>query len=491
MICELAYASAAEMTQFVTDLKALQDRWPNDFARVLDDFDAIAYDIFVTKGVPFTEVVQYLQEFGSASETADVAHRLLIPNVKNDTPEEKSVERVLRRDAMRRLVQFFNSLMTLLVNSAYHPAKKESFEPLLVSSDVAARLFSMTTEEFNSVAENCHIPAIRLGKDNATGHEIVRYHMETLKAFLSVSAKASFLDRNSYIYQRNAMPKFPDEDEFRRRQEATVRRNREKKEELRQKGQQEQKAQHGGQQQRANSQNRQKQQTGSPQRNQQAGGQHRDQQKNSDQKIPPTWRKNPVDVMADAKKKQEEAAKKASSEKAVESAEKKPDGVKASQKPEKAPEAVEKTPATTEKAPAKEAEAAKKPENAEVDAPSKPATDAETEQPPVVFSAHKPSAEDTQKNADFGNTVAKKKASPVDDFAADLLKEMDGSSTGDDEEVAKSTEEEVVSQEGKNEESSSDSPSGRMPSPDPKNDDSEDGLDNGLAFSMKSLGTGL
>ena len=464
MICELAYASAAEMTQFVTDLKALQDRWPNDFVRVLDDFDAIAYDIFVSKGVPFTEVVQFLQEFGSASETADVAHRLLIPNVKNDTPEEKSAERILRRDAMRRLVQFFNSLMSLLVNSAYHPAKKDGFEPLLVSADVAARLFSMTTEEFNSVAENRHIPAIRLGKDGATGHEIVRYHMETLKAFLSVSAKTSFLDRNSYIYQRNAMPKFPE-------------------------GQQEQKAQHGSQQQRVNSQNRQK--PGGQQRNQQAGGQHRDQQKNSDQKIPPTWRKNPVDVMADAKKKQEEAAKKASSEKAVESAEKKPDGVKASQKPEKAPEAVEKTPATTEKAPAKEAEAAKKPENAEVDAPSKPATDAETEQPPVVFSAHKPSAEDTQKNADFGNTVAKKKASPVDDFAADLLKEMDGSSTGDDEEVAKPTEEEVVSQEGKNEESSSDSPSGRMPSPDPKNDDSEDGLDNGFAFPMKSLGTGL
>ena len=221
MICELAYASAAEMTQFVTDLKALQDRWPNDFVRVLDDFDAIAYDIFVSKGVPFTEVVQFLQEFGSASETADVAHRLLIPNVKNDTPEEKSAERILRRDAMRRLVQFFNSLMSLLVNSAYHPAKKDGFEPLLVSADVAARLFSMTTEEFNSVAENRHIPAIRLGKDGATGHEIVRYHMETLKAFLSVSAKTSFLDRNSYIYQRNAMPKFPDEDEFRRRQETT------------------------------------------------------------------------------------------------------------------------------------------------------------------------------------------------------------------------------------------------------------------------------
>ena len=102
MICELAYASAAEMTQFVTDLKALQDRWPNDFVRVLDDFDAIAYDIFVSKGVPFTAVVQFLQEFGSASETADVAHRLLIPNVKNDTPEEKSAERIFPHVAPRQ-----------------------------------------------------------------------------------------------------------------------------------------------------------------------------------------------------------------------------------------------------------------------------------------------------------------------------------------------------------------------------------------------------
>ena len=480
MICELAYASAAEMTPFVTDLKALQDRWPNDFVRVLDDFDAIAYDIFVSKGVPFTEVVQFLQEFGSASETADVAHRLLIPNVKNDTPEEKSAERILRRDAMRRLVQFFNSLMSLLVNSAYHPAKKDGFEPLLVSADVAARLFSMTTEEFNSVAENRHIPAIRLGKDGATGHEIVRYHMETLKAFLSVSAKTSFLDRNSYIYQRNAMPKFPDEDEFRRRQETTVRKNREKKEELRQKGQQEQKAQHGSQQQRVNSQNRQK--PGGQQRNQQGGGQHRDQQRNSDQKIPPTWRKNPVDVMADAKKKQEEAEKKAVAEKAANSAEKKPEDVKAPQKEEKAP-------VTAEKAPAREAEAAKKPENSEADAPSRPATEAE--QPPVVFSAHKPSSEDTQKNADFGNTVAKKKTSLVDDFAADLLKEMDGSSAGDDEEAAEPAAEKEVSQKEKKKEPSPDSPSGRMPSPDPKNDDSEDGLDNGFAFPMKSLGTGL
>ena len=338
----------------------------------------------------------------------------------------------------------------------------------------------MTTEEFNSVAENRHIPAIRLGKDGATGHEIVRYHMETLKAFLSVSAKTSFLDRNSYIYQRNAMPKFPDEDEFRRRQETTVRKNREKKEELRQKGQQEQKAQHGSQQQRVNSQNRQK--PGGQQRNQQGGGQHRDQQRNSDQKIPPTWRKNPVDVMADAKKKQEEAEKKAVAEKAANSAEKKPEDVKAPQKEEKAP-------VTAEKAPAREAEAAKKPENSEADAPSRPATEAE--QPPVVFSAHKPSSEDTQKNADFGNTVAKKKTSLVDDFAADLLKEMDGSSAGDDEEAAEPAAEKEVSQEEKKKEPSPDSPSGRMPSPDPKNDDSEDGLDNGFAFPMKSLGTGL
>lgn len=459
MICNITYSTMTELTCFVSAVKKLHDKWPKDYWQVVSEFDDLAYDLFVTRGVPFTEVVQFMQEFGSSRELENVAHELLTPKVSRETEEGKEAELVMRRDAMRRLVSFFNALMSLSMTRR-RGEQEEKELPILVTPECAAGLFSLNVEQFMDTVSRFHIPSITIGQ-NEDGSPITRFSPETLKMLAKVATNAYFLDRNSFIYQRNIIH-YPEEADFVAEQLKTIRENdaaqkqvrREKQERLQQRSANQQNGQKNNNQNNQNRNNAQKAQ------NNQNNSQQKPRQNNRQEKKPyvpvnerPTFRKEPVDarqLAAEAEKK--EAERKAQAEAAKAEAPK-PEA-KAEPKPAEAPkpEALKQDAKPVEK-PAEE-----------------PAKESEMK-PAIGFAQHKP--QDEQKNEDFGNVAAKDESDIVDDLLSGVLEATDAT-------PQPSPEEKEKGEEGEEETPSSD---WAHADPGPKNDDVE-ALDTGLAMKL-------
>ena len=85
MILQLTYATATDLISSTEKLVALQRARRSRVSQIQTEFNDIAYDIFVIRGIPFTEVVQFLQEFGSSVEMEKLAHALFTSNMKTDT----------------------------------------------------------------------------------------------------------------------------------------------------------------------------------------------------------------------------------------------------------------------------------------------------------------------------------------------------------------------------------------------------------------------
>lgn len=216
MILQLTYATATDLISFTEKLVALQRTRRSRVTQIQKEFNDIAYDIFVLKGVPFTEVVQFLQEFGSSVEMEKPARALFTNNMKTDTDEEKQKERLVRRNSMRRVVAFFNDMMLGYFSSraqAVESARAEAENgPRLLTFSEAAAIFSLPERDFRYVVEKARIPVISLGKD-ASGEAIERISMRSLELFVQILSNASFADANTYIYQHSVLS-YPTEDEF-------------------------------------------------------------------------------------------------------------------------------------------------------------------------------------------------------------------------------------------------------------------------------------
>lgn len=216
MILQLTYATATDLISFTEKLVALQKTRRSRVTQIQKEFNDIVYDIFVIRGVPFTEVVQFLQEFGSSVEMEKPAHALFTNNMKTETEEEKQKERLVRRNAMRRVVSFFNDMMLGYFRShaqAVEGARAEAENgPRLLTFSEAAAIFSLPERDFRYVVGKARIPVISLGKD-ASGEPIERISMRSLELFVQILSNASFADANTYIYQHSVLS-YPTEDEF-------------------------------------------------------------------------------------------------------------------------------------------------------------------------------------------------------------------------------------------------------------------------------------
>lgn len=216
MILQLTYATATDLISFTEKLVALQRARRSRVTQIQKEFNDIAYDIFVLKGVPFTEVVQFLQEFGSSVEMEKPARALFTRNMKTDTDEEKQKERLVRRNSMRRVVAFFNDMMLGYFSSrvqAVESARAEAENgPRLLTFSEAAAIFSLTEHDFRYIAEKARIPVISLGKDTS-GVPVERISMRSLELFVQILSNASFADANTYIYQHSVLS-YPTKDEF-------------------------------------------------------------------------------------------------------------------------------------------------------------------------------------------------------------------------------------------------------------------------------------
>lgn len=216
MILQLTYATATDLISFTEKLVALQRARRSRVSQIQKEFNDIAYDIFVIRGIPFTEVVQFLQEFGSSVEMEKPAHALFTSDMKTDTEDEKKKERLVRRNAMRRIVRFFNDMMIGYFRShaqAVEAARAEAENgPRLLTFSEAAAIFSLTESDFRYVAEKARIPVISLGKD-VNGVSVERISMRSLELFVQILSNASFADANTYIYQHSVLL-YPTEDEF-------------------------------------------------------------------------------------------------------------------------------------------------------------------------------------------------------------------------------------------------------------------------------------
>ena len=221
MILQLTYATATDLISFTEKLVALQRARRSRVSQIQKEFNDIAYDIFVIRGVPFTEVVQFLQEFGSSVEMEKPAHALFTSAMKTDTEEDKQKERNVRRNAMRRVVRFFNDMMLGYFRShvqAVEAARAEAENgPRLLTFSEAAAIFSLTERDFRYVAEKARIPVISLGKD-INGIPVERISMRSLELFVQILSNASFADANTYIYQHSVLS-YPTEDEFNKTQQ--------------------------------------------------------------------------------------------------------------------------------------------------------------------------------------------------------------------------------------------------------------------------------
>lgn len=216
MILQLTYATATDLISFTEKLVALQKARRSRVSQIQKEFNDIAYDIFVIRGIPFTEVVQFLQEFGSSVEMEQPARALFTNDMKTDTEDEKKKERLVRRNAMRRVVRFFNDMMIGYFRShaqAVEAARAEAENgPRLLTFSEAAAIFSLTESDFRYVVEKARIPVISLGKD-VNGVPVERISMRSLELFVQILSNASFADANTYIYQHSVLS-YPTEDEF-------------------------------------------------------------------------------------------------------------------------------------------------------------------------------------------------------------------------------------------------------------------------------------
>lgn len=471
MICNLTYASASELTRFVAELRKLRNRWPQDFPSVCQHFSDIAYNLFVVEGIPFTEAVQFLQEFGSSIETEKAARSLFTPNEPMSTQEERDAERIKRRDGMREVVMFFNSMMSVILNPAAMGAAAEASRPILVSAEQGAKLFSVTTAEFKEFADSHNFPFIRVGKD-AVGHEILRYPLKAIEGYLTVASKASFLDRNSFIYQRNLLS-FPDEETFSKLQKDVI----QKDEELRRKAKAE----------REQKQQAQKQQPQQQKPRQQSPKPKQEQKPRQPRKESAPWTVGRKDF--DPKKAAEEAEKKENAAKPAEKAkpepQEKPQETKKPE-PDKAPESPKPTsekkeekpenpkPSTGEKPVEVTEDAAKETEKTD-GKPDKKADGAPALEFPGHFTLH-------QQNKDFGNDEGD--PSGIAAKLLDFIQNSDSSEPDAGEASADAPEDKKEEDEKKEEPPSQSSTVLANASPAPKSEDVE-GLDGNGSYNLQ------